>query len=231
MFKNKKISVLIPAAGKGKRMGSSLGKQFFVLNGKPIIIHALDCFQSSKEIDCIVIVADAADINKLKALVNEHNLTKVCEIVPGGPERQDSVWNGLNALRSLSPDFVLIHDAVRPFVTHRMIISLLEVAVESLAAIAAVRLKDTVKNSFDGMFISETPHRENLWLAQTPQAFDYNLICRAFEKAYAEHFYGTDDASLVERIGVRVRIVEGSYRNIKITTPEDFEVAQSLARC
>lgn len=231
MFTNKKVGVVIPAAGKGKRMGGGCSKQFLMLNDKPIIVHTLDCFQSYEEIDCIVIVADTSDINKLEDLVNKHNLTKVREVVAGGLERQDSVWNGIKSLRSQKPDFVLIHDAVRPFITHRLISSIVEAVNESSAAVAAVRLKDTVKISIDGIFISETPDRESLWLAQTPQAFDYILIYRAFEKAYQENFYGTDDASLVERIGVKIRLVEGSYRNIKITTPEDLDVAQSLVRC
>lgn len=221
----------MPAAGRGKRMGSSKSKQFLMLGSKPIIVHTLECFQSSKEIDCIVIAADAVDLDSLKDIVIKHNLTKVCEVVRGGPERQDSVWNGIKSLRSQNPDFVLIHDAVRPFITHRLISSIVEAVNESSAAVAAVRLKDTVKHSSDGIFISETPQRENLWLAQTPQAFDYTLICRAFEKAFQENFYGTDDASLVEQIGVRVRLVEGSYRNIKITTPEDLDVAKSLVKC
>ncbi len=230
MFKNKKIGVVIPAAGKGTRMGSSQSKQFLLLNDKPIIIHTLERFQSSKEIDCIVLAVDTTDIFTIEDLVIKHNLTKVCEVVAGGLERQDSVWNGLKCLKSRAPNFVLIHDAVRPFVTHRMINLILEAVVESSAAITAVRIKDTVKNSIDGIFISETLNRENLWLAQTPQAFDYELISRAFVKAHQEHFYGTDDASLVERIGVRVSLVEGSYRNIKITTPEDLDTAQYFAR-
>ncbi|MBA4311436.1 MAG: 2-C-methyl-D-erythritol 4-phosphate cytidylyltransferase [Chlorobiaceae bacterium] len=228
MFEGKKIGVVIPAAGQGTRMGGSRSKQFLALGGKPIVTHAIGNFQQSKEVDDIVLAAHPDFESELRSLVNEYTFSKVRRVVRGGKERQDSVWNGLLAIKEYNPDIVLIHDAVRPFIDNRLIRELIHAALVYEAAIIAVKPKDTVKMSVQNGFINQTPDRDKLWLAQTPQAFHFSMIIEAFEKAIDDGFYGTDDAVLVERIGVSVKIIEGSYDNIKITTPEDLTVAEGI---
>ena len=226
----KNIGVIIPAAGKGKRMGTTLSKQFHNLDGKPIIVHTIECFQSMKEIDFIIVAVDSTKIEYLNSLVNNYRLLKVKKIVEGGKERQDSVWNCLKVLKQFDVDNVIIHDAVRPFISHSLIKSVLNEVTKHSATVVAVRAKDTIKYSSDNEYIEETPKRDNLWIAQTPQAFDYKLIFRAYQKAYKDTFIGTDDVSLVERLGKKIRIVEGSFDNIKITTAEDFELAKLIIK-
>jgi len=229
MIDGKKIGVVIPAAGKGRRMGGSQDKQFIEIDGKPIIVRTIEQFQSVSEIDLIILAADPIYFDFLHHLIGEFNLSKVAEIVPGGEKRQDSVWNGLKGMLQHKIDAVIIHDAVRPFIRPKLIRQLLEMVLQHRAAIVAVPPKDTVKYSIENGY-HETISRDKLWLAQTPQAFAFSLIYSAFEKAFADKFYGTDDASLVERMGEQIRIIEGSYENIKITTPEDIELAKLILK-
>ncbi|MBI5021828.1 MAG: 2-C-methyl-D-erythritol 4-phosphate cytidylyltransferase [Ignavibacteriales bacterium] len=228
MFEGKKIGVVIAAAGQGIRMGGSLSKQFLILGGKPIVAHTIGNFQQSTEVDFIVLAAHHDYESELRSLVTGYNFSKVMQVVQGGKERQDSVWNGLLALQEYNPDIVLIHDAVRPFINNRLIRESIEAALVFKAAIVAVKPKDTVKMSAQNGFINQTPDRDNLWLAQTPQAFHYSLIIEAFKKAIDDGFYGTDDAALVERLGKHVKIVEGTYDNIKITTPDDLSLSEII---
>ncbi|MBI4811536.1 MAG: 2-C-methyl-D-erythritol 4-phosphate cytidylyltransferase, partial [Ignavibacteriales bacterium] len=166
----------------------------------------------------------------IDTLKQKHRLSKVCSIIQGGAERQDSVWNGLKELAPMNVDLVLIHDAVRPFITQNLIHSVLLAALEYDAAIAALSPRDTVKHSREQNFIEGTYDRKLVWLAQTPQAFRFSLIYDAFEKAFSGNYYSTDDASLVERLGKKVRIVEGFSENIKITTPDDLELAELIVK-
>jgi 2-C-methyl-D-erythritol 4-phosphate cytidylyltransferase len=228
MLEGKKIGVVIPAAGHGTRMGGSQIKQFLTIGGKPIVVHTIENFQQSKEVDDIVLAAHHDFESELRSLVSEYNLSKVRRVVRGGKERQDSVWNGLLAIKDYNPDIVLIHDAVRPFISHQLILESIQAAIVYEAAIVAVKPKDTVKMSVQNGFINQTPQRDNLWLAQTPQAFHFSLIMKAFKKAIDDGFYGTDDAALVERISLSVKIIEGTYDNIKITTPDDLTVAEGI---
>ena len=230
MIAGKKVGVIIPAAGTGKRMGGGVSKQFFEVAGKPIIIRTLEHFQSSPDIDNIILASDKENRKPLNDLIKLYNLTKVNSVVEGGAERQDSVWNCLQELEKYNADLVLIHDAVRPFISQKLIYAVLIAAKEDGAAIAAVRPKDTIKQSSVAGYAENTLAREQLWIAQTPQSFQFQIIKRAFEMARIEGYYGTDDANLIERIGMRIRIVDGSYDNIKITTPEDIELAQIIAR-
>ena len=223
-----RVGVVVPAAGKGRRMGGVRSKQFLELDGKPIIIRTLEHFQSSPLIDCIVVAVSSDVIEESRSLIGGAGLTKVTGIVSGGDERQDSVWCGLEALDSRNPHFVLVHDGVRPFIDGDLIDRVLSAAVRHRAAVPAVRAKETVKLTGADGFVQETLPREQLWIAQTPQAFEFKLLHRAYERARADGFIGTDDASLVERLGEKVSIVEGSYDNIKITTPEDLEFAQGI---
>ncbi len=223
-----KIVALIPAAGMGKRMGAGINKQYLLLDGKPIVGQTISVFEAAPFIDDIYVITPEAEIPYCREEVLErYGFAKVRAVVPGGAERQHSVLNGLRAMDVADDDVVLIHDGVRPFITAAVLKHAAEVAAESDGALVAVPAKDTVKIVVDGIS-RETPPREQLWLAQTPQAFRYAVIRAAHEIAAAEGFLGTDDAMLVERLGKEVRIVMGDYRNIKITTPEDLILAEAF---
>ena len=227
MIRGKRVGVIIPAAGKGSRMRGEANKQLLHLAGTPIALHTLRRFEQSGIVDSIVVAAGSDILNTMGDLVRDDGLSKVVRIVVGGAERQDSVWNGLQELQSHHVDLVVVHDVVRPFITEEMLNHVVEASIMSGGAILAVRPKETVK--INEKAVSTLP-REKLWLAQTPQVFDYDLLLKAFQKAISDNFYGTDDASLVERIGGKISIVEGNYDNIKITTPEDLELAQLIAK-
>lgn len=224
-----RVVALIPAAGMGKRMGASMNKQYLVLSGKAILARTVEVFQASDFVDEIHLVVPEEEIPFCRAeVVDRYGLSKVHSIIPGGSERQYSVLNGLRALSCLEEDaVVMIHDGVRPFITQRHLEQAAETAQLHGAALVAVPAKDTIKTVEAGVVV-ETPARERLWLAQTPQAFRYGIIRAAHESAAREGFLGTDDASLVERTGARVHVVLGDYRNIKITTPEDMVLAEAF---
>lgn len=226
-----KVIVLIPAAGMGKRMAAGINKQYLLLNGIPIVAHTIMAFEQSPLVDEIYVISPEEEIPYCREhVVNAFNFKKVRTIVPGGSERQHSVLNGLRAIESPSDDdVVLIHDGVRPFVSPEIIKKSIDAAQLGSGALVAVPAKDTIKMVIDG-FIRETPPRESLWQAQTPQSFRYGIIRAAHEKAAAEGYLGTDDASLIERNGGLVRVVTGDYRNIKITTPEDLVLAEAFLK-
>jgi 2-C-methyl-D-erythritol 4-phosphate cytidylyltransferase len=224
MIQSKKVSVIIPSAGIGKRMGAmpgGIGKQFLTLQGRPLLCHTIEKFERSKYVDDIVVVCATDTIPFVKKeIVESFGFSKVKSVVEGGKERQDSVYAGFKSL--VAADIVLVHDAVRPFVKTETIDLLIEACDAAGASILAVRLKDTVKLQDNEGFVKETIDRSVLWNVQTPQAFDYKILKHAFAKAFSEGFYGTDESMLVERIGKKVKIVEGDYTNIKITTPDDL---------
>lgn len=227
----KKIFALIPAAGMGKRMGAASNKQYLLLDGVPILAHTLRVFEEAPFIAGIYLVSPEQEIPFCQSeVVRRYGFSKVRAVVPGGAERQHSVQNGLQAMEGIKQDdLVLIHDGVRPFVTAQTLEQAAASADEFGGAVVAVPVKDTVKVARDGI-ITGTPPREQLWLAQTPQAFRYGLITSAHALAAAEGFLGTDDASLMERQGFELRIVPGDYRNIKITTPEDLVLAEAFLK-
>ena len=226
-----KVIALVPAAGMGKRMGAEINKQYLLLAGKPIVAHTLQVFEDVPFIDDVFVMVPEAEIPYCREHVIEcYDLTKVRQIVPGGAERQHSVMNGLRAIvEPGDDDVVLIHDGVRPFISPHILERAVEVALNHDGALVAVPVKDTVKVVKDGI-VKETPPREDLWLAQTPQAFRYSIIMAAHEIAAAERYLSTDDASLVEWMGKDVHIVMGEYHNIKITTPEDLVLAEAFLK-
>ena len=222
-----KVYALIPAAGMGKRMGASINKQYLELRGMPIVARTISVFESSPLIAGIYLVTPSDEIPYCREhVVDAYGFRKIVTIVPGGRERQNSVFNGLDAMngRVADDDVVLIHDGVRPFVTTAMLEESVSTARKHDGALVAVPTKDTIKTVQNGE-VTGTPPRESLWQAQTPQTFRYGIIRRAHCQAEEEGFVGTDDASLVERCGGRVVVVQGDYRNIKITTPEDLILA------
>jgi 2-C-methyl-D-erythritol 4-phosphate cytidylyltransferase len=226
-----RVSALIPAAGMGKRMGAGINKQYLLLAGRPILAHTLDVFEQARCVDEVYLIVPEDEIPFCReSVVERYGFSKVRRIVAGGSERQYSVLNGLRAMESPDPvDTVIIHDGVRPFLPLPVLENSVETARLHNAALVAVQVKDTVKVVKDGV-VQETPPRETLWLAQTPQAFRYGVIRDAHERAAAEGWLGTDDASLVERIGKPVHIVRGDYGNFKITTPEDLILAEAFLR-
>ena len=215
------VGAVIVGAGEGKRMGASGRKQFVKIAGKPIIAYTLDVFERSPLIDHMVIVVPLDSIDWVKEdVVATYGMKKVHAVVYGGATRQESVMNGLKALKP-GTQRVVIHDAVRPIVSDTLIRRVLDAAQKTGAAITAVPARDTVKRVESGEIVG-TMDRRLLWLAQTPQSFRYDLLMNAHTKAVADKIEGTDDASLAERIGTKVMVAVGSYSNIKMTSPEDL---------
>ena len=221
MYKGRRIGAIIAAAGSGSRMGGDKPKQFLNVDGIPVIAKTYRAFANCDMIDVIYVVTGEDMMQQCKnhmvPYLDTKQLKKFGGIVSGGNERQDSVYNALIAVKEQGGvDYVLIHDAARPFVTGKIIETTVKAAESRDAAIVCVRPKDTIRT------VDETLDRRSLMIVQTPQGFRFDLLMNAYEKAYADGYYGTDDASLVERIGVHPALVEGSYANIKLTTREDL---------
>ncbi|MDQ6422060.1 2-C-methyl-D-erythritol 4-phosphate cytidylyltransferase [Paenibacillus sp. LHD-117] len=221
-----KWGVVIVAAGRGARMGTKESKQYLRLADKPILVHTLELFQRMDLIREIALVVGSGDVNRCGDWVREYGLSKVAHVLEGGAERQHSVLCGLRALES--SEWVMVHDGVRPLVTEASVRACCEAALASGASVLAVPVKDTIKQVDDAGMIVATPDRRSLWAIQTPQAFRRELLLEAHERAREENFLGTDDAMVVERLGVPVTVAEGAYTNIKITTPEDLPYAEFL---
>jgi 2-C-methyl-D-erythritol 4-phosphate cytidylyltransferase len=220
--------VLIPAAGLGLRLGGAVRKQFRLLGGLPLLVHSLRVFQSSPAVDAVILAVPQDDLHYCRAeIVEPHGFTKVTHVVAGGKERQDSVRHAL-AVVDERVDLVVIHDAVRPFVTETMVTQVVEAAAADGAAIIALPMRDTVKQVDGDRLIERTIDRKPLWLAQTPQAFRRDWLAEAHRKAESEGLAATDDAFLLEWMGRPVRVVEGSGENIKVTRPEDLVIAEAI---
>ncbi|MCL0080495.1 2-C-methyl-D-erythritol 4-phosphate cytidylyltransferase [Dehalococcoidia bacterium] len=219
-----KVGAVIAAAGQGQRM-SGVDKVFAELGGKPLLARVLDTFQECLVVDEIVLVLGEENLERGRGLVGSHRWPKVTAICPGGERRQDSVKNGLQRLRDCR--WVVIHDGARPLVTSDLIERGLAEARESGAAVAAVPVKDTIKRVSRDGWVKETPERDSLWTVQTPQVFLFDLIFRAHQEITEDV---SDDATMVERLGHRVKIYRGSYENIKVTTPEDLALAEVILR-
>ncbi len=221
--------VVIVAAGTGSRMNMGINKQFIKLEGKEIIAYTIEKFYNNSNIEDIVVVVkeDESEFFK-KEILDKYNFRNI-KIAYGGKERQDSVYNGLKLLDEKC-DTVLIHDGARPFISDKIIDNCIEKAKEHKAIVVGVPVKDTIKVIDNDKNIVDTPNRSVLWAVQTPQTFDYNILIDAYKDAFKNGFYGTDDAMLVERVGYKVKVVEGSYNNIKITTQEDLNVGSQILR-
>ena len=221
--------VVIVAAGTGSRMKMGINKQFIKLEGKEIIAYTIEKFYNNSNIEDIVVVVkeDESEFFK-KEILDKYNFKNI-KIAYGGKERQDSVYNGLKLLDKKC-DVVLIHDGARPFVSDKIIYNCIEEVKEHKAIVVGVPVKDTIKIIDNDKNIVDTPNRSVLWAVQTPQTFDYNILIDAYKDAFKSGFYGTDDAMLVERIGYKVKMVEGSYNNIKITTQEELSVGSQILK-
>lgn len=238
-MKTKRNTAIILAAGSGSRMKSDVKKQYLLLQEKPLIYYALNSFQSSDIIDDIIIVVSAEDMEYMRTqIVIPYGFDKVKTIVAGGKERYVSVANGLNAIHPDTEGICFIHDGARPFVTHEIIQRAYDSAFIEKACVVGMPVKDTIKISNETGFAVQTPRRSDVWMIQTPQVFETNLIRNCYKtlmenekKTLESGIQITDDACVIELFSdIKVKLIEGSYQNIKITTPEDLQIAEAFIR-
>lgn len=242
-MEKKYCTAVVLAAGKGARMGTRTAKQYLEIGGKPVVVHALEAFQASPVIDEIILMTDAQHMEYCsREIVEAYGLGKVTTVGAGGSERYESVWKALCTVmdreewedesrwRARREGYVFIHDGARPFVTPDIIARAYEEVTEWNACVVGMPVKDTIKLVDEAGCIVESPNRRLVWQAQTPQVFSASLIAAAFERQMKEDCSSvTDDAMVVEtQMGVKVHMVQGSYENIKITTPEDLLVAETI---
>ena len=223
-----RVVALVPAAGRGRRMGGPVAKQFLALGGRPLLLHSLSVLQASHAIQDIILAVPTSERQYcLDEIVIPHGISKVRKIVSGGEQRQDSVRHALAEVGA-EVDIVLVHDAVRPFLSKDMIARVIHEASVHGAAIVALPMRDTVKQVGQNGIIERTVDRRPLWLAQTPQAFRRDWLEEAHHKAHVNNIHATDDAHLVELLGRTVVVVEGSGDNIKVTRPEDLDIGEAI---
>lgn len=235
----KKVTAIVPAAGLGKRFGQDNNKTFQALLDKPIVIWALEALECVDDIEEIIPVFKKDDMEQGLALIERFRISKVKRVAPGGKERQDSVFNGLN-LAGKKTDVVLIHDGVRPLIEKSVIEESIKQLKDCDGVIVGVPPKDTIKEvrgqvsgvrcQGKDIVVKKTLNRNILRAIQTPQVFKYSALMQAYKKAMAEKFYSTDDSAIVERYGGKVKVIMGSYTNIKVTTPEDLAIAEMLLK-
>jgi 2-C-methyl-D-erythritol 4-phosphate cytidylyltransferase len=230
-----KVIAIVPAAGLGKRFGQGTNKSFQVLGGKPLIIWSLKALEAVEEVCEIIPVLKSEDMELGQRLLEEEGFPKIRRIAAGGKERQDSVYNGLKQIEDKN-SIVLIHDGVRPLISTHLVEELIKQMSDAIrnkekcdGIIPGVPVKDTIKETENGV-VRKTLKRGSLWAVQTPQAFPCKKILRAYDESAREGYYATDDAALIERYGGTVKVIMGSYTNIKITTPEDLVVAEALLK-
>jgi 2-C-methyl-D-erythritol 4-phosphate cytidylyltransferase len=222
------VVAVIPAGGIGQRMGTATAKQFMPLGGIPLLVHSLQVFEHCASISQIILVVPNDDRERtLSDVVARHGITKVSKVVAGGATRQESVYHGLKETDP-EAEIVVIHDAARPFVTVDLIERSIGTARNLGGAIVAVRMKETVKQVGPNGQILRTVDRAQLWLAQTPQTFRRELLIEGYRKAESDGFQATDDAAVMERLGHKIAVVPGRWDNMKITTPEDFQMAEAI---
>ena len=231
-----KNTAIVLAAGKGTRMGTKVAKQFLELGGKPILVYSLETMERSPEISQIILVTGKDQMAACRDLVQRYGIHKTALICEGGCERYESVWRGLDAIkkteefRKEKTNVVLIHDGARPFLSEEIVARVCRMTLEYQACVVGMPVKDTIKITDTEGNIVNSPNRSVVWQAQTPQAFAFSVVYEAYRQLMQERPDGiTDDAMVVERYsGIKVRMVSGSYENIKITTPEDLKIAESF---
>ena len=222
------ISAIIAAGGKGLRMGSQKPKQYIKINGKEVLALTIEKFQKCSMVDEIIVVVPYDEVDYCRNnIIDKYNFSKVKKVVKGGKERFNSVYNGLLNC-SKETDIVIIHDGVRPFVTQKIIENSVDCAKKYGACAAGVMIKDTIKLKDNENYIEKTINRDELSAIQTPQTFNYNLILKAYKNSIVNGIFSTDDTMLVEALHEKVKIIEGSYLNIKITTPDDLIFAKFI---
>ncbi len=232
---NKALIAIVPSAGLGTRFDASRRKTFIKIGGTPLLIYTLKRLHSENSIAEIIPVLRQEDIDMGFEMLKEYKLDKIKRIAPGGPERQDSIYNALRLIEddgidSYSNNYVLIHDGVRPYIPDGMIEKLVDEIKGVDGVIPGIPVKDTIKEIDSEGIVVSTLNRVKVRAVQTPQFFSFKVIKKAYDKAFEDGFYATDDAALVERIGGKVRIIAGSPLNIKVTTPEDLEIVEYMLK-
>lgn len=223
-------SCILVAAGSGSRMGKGVSKQFLRIGAMPVLSMTIKTFELCDGIDEIIVVMNKNDIERCRAeIIEPYSFKKIAAVIEGGKTRQESGYRGICAA-SGTADILIVHDGARPFVDSDTIMRGIRAAEEYGASCAAVPAKDTIKQADEAGFVTATPDRSGLWHVQTPQTFRYDILKKAHEKAIEQGFTGTDDSMLVERLGQKLKLVEGSYFNIKITTKADLLFAEAIAR-
>ncbi|MDZ7716029.1 MAG: 2-C-methyl-D-erythritol 4-phosphate cytidylyltransferase [Balneolaceae bacterium] len=222
-----KFALIIPAAGSGSRLNTETPKPFIEIAGKTILEHTLSKFFILERLSKIIVATSSGYLEKVEELISDDiPQGKTLKVIEGGSERQHSIYNALQHIGNC--EYVIVHDAVRPFVKEEHIEQCCNTASEMGASVLGVKAKDTIKRTSENDLIEETPSRSNLWQAQTPQTFKSSILVEAYEAARKDNFVGTDDASLVERLGYPVKMVEGDRMNFKITYPLDLKLARQL---
>lgn len=230
-MQKKKCTAIVLAAGQGKRMGTKVQKQYLEIDGRPVLYYSLNAFEESAIIDEIILVVGENQAEYCQnEIISKYGISKVKKIVQGGAERYNSVWNGLQEVDDSS--YVFIHDGARPFITEEILIRAYKDVENCKACVVGMPVKDTIKLADREGFVEETPDRNLVWMIQTPQVFESSLV----KKAYAllmekDNIQVTDDAMVVEQmLGCKVKLTLGSYENIKITTPEDLDIAEIFVK-
>lgn len=232
------IDIIIVAAGSGKRMNKSINKQFIELKNKPILIWTIEKFYDNKLVDNIYLVIKEDEEDYINNILEKHSINNIT-LVYGGKERQDSVFNCIKYISSNTYNdynvkfdkkdhFILIHDGARPLISDCLISKTIKETIKNHAVCIGVPAKDTIKIIDENNSITSTPDRKNIWYAQTPQGFRFDILENAYINSYKSNYLGTDDSSLVENYGINVKMILGDYENIKITTPEDLQIAESI---
>lgn len=221
------VCVIIAAAGQGKRMGSAINKVLLPLAGKSVLAHTVHAACQAEAVTSIILTTAAEETEIVSKLLTGLKLSVPWQVVAGGSERQYSIANALKAVEAAA-EIVVVHDGARPLAQPSLFNQVIAAARKEQAAIAAVPVKDTIKIADPSGLVTGTPDRHTLWSVQTPQAFDRKILVSAYEQARQDGYLGTDDAALVERLGAKVKVVPGNYQNIKITTPEDLQFAETV---
>lgn len=215
--------LIIPASGTGSRFGLKIPKQFYRIDGKEILIHTLNRFNPNKRIKSIFVSTGKEYVNKISSLVKKHRINKVSSVCTGGKHRQDSVYNALKEIKCKPDDIIIVHDAVRPFVSDKLVKRLIDESKKHDCVVPGLRLTNTIKMTDKNGIVIKTVPRENLWSIQTPQFFKYSKLLKAFENARKKNIIGTDEAALMEYAGFKVKVIEGESSNVKITTRKDLK--------
>jgi len=221
-----KTFVIIPAGGKGKRGGTATPKQYIRFHGKELIVYTLEVFQRNNLVDEIIISAEPPYFTLLNKIAKDYNLTKISQLVEGGEERQDSVYNALKAIKADDVDLVAVHDAARPMLSDPILTKAINTAKEKGNALVCLKARDTLLKG--DQFVREYVDRSEIYYVQTPQIFRYKDLKKAMKIAYEKNFIGTDESMLIKKLGIDINIVEGSMLNFKVTTITDIEMFEKL---
>jgi len=221
-----KTFVIIPASGKGKRGGTATPKQYLRFHGKELIVYTLEVFQRNNLVDEIIISAEQPYFTLLNKIAKDYNLTKISQLVEGGEERQDSVYNALKAIKAEDDDLVAVHDAARPMLSDSILTKAINTAKEKGNALVCLKARDTLLKG--DQIVKEYIDRSEIYYVQTPQIFKYKDLKKAMKKAYEKNFIGTDESMLIKELGIDINIVEGSMLNFKVTTMTDIEMFEKL---